>query len=38
VLVENKTKEKEMLCYLKENNEVRIKKRILGFPSSPQDF
>ena len=38
MIVENKTKEKEMLCRLKENNEVRVKKRILGFPSSPHDF
>ncbi|WP_158508386.1 helix-turn-helix domain-containing protein [Thermococcus barophilus] len=38
IVVENKTKEKEVLCCLKENNEVRIKKKISGFPSTPQDF
>ncbi|WP_456396025.1 helix-turn-helix domain-containing protein [Thermococcus sp.] len=32
VIVENKTKEKEVLYCLKENNEVRVKKRILGLP------
>lgn len=38
VTVEDKIKEKEVLTLLKENNEVRVKKRILNFPFSFRAF
>jgi len=37
VIVENKTKEKEVLSSLRENNEIRIKER-LGFPPTSHGF